>query len=142
MRWRCALLAVAVLAGCGSEGGASPAPVRNAEHRFTAVVPAGWELAGESLTPSLTNPVEILLASTIEDVRPTRGACAHQPVGALERMGPRDELEEYWFEFSDANRGFHVHVAFGPDAPAVRREQALALLRARARNSSATRARS
>ena len=182
MRLGTALLAVAVLAGCGSEGGASPAPVRNAEHRFTAVVPAGWELAGESLTPSLTNPVEILLASTIEDVRPTRGACAHQPVGALERMGPRDalvtvqerygeprfiarpqhfelvgrvdyggggtcvdgqdELEECWFEFSDANRGFHVHVAFGPDAPAVRREEALALLRARARNSSATRARS
>jgi hypothetical protein len=168
MRLGTALLAVAVLAGCGSEGGASRVPVANAEHRYTAVLPVGWELAAESLTPTLTNPVEILFASTIDDVRPAEGACAHMPVGGLERMGPRDalvtvqerygrprfparperfaltgrvdyggggtcadgeaELEEYWFDFSDANRGFHVLVALGPEAPPARREQALALL--------------
>jgi hypothetical protein len=157
-----------VLAGCGSSGSASPATLSNAEHRYTAELPAGWELAAESLTPSLTNPVEILVASTVADVRPAEGRCAQLPVGGLERLGPRDALvtvqerygeptfgarperfelvgrvdygggptcadgeealEEYWFGFDDANRGFHVLVAFGPDAPAERREEALALL--------------
>jgi len=167
MRW--ALIAAALLAGCGSDGrAASAVPVSNAEHRYIAELPAGWELAAESLTPNLTNPVEILFASTIRDVRPAKGACAHMPVGGLERMGPRDALvtvqerygeptfgarperfelvgrvdhgggptcadgegvlEEYWFGFDDVNRGFHVLVAFGPDAPAERREQALAVL--------------
>jgi len=168
MRWRCALLAAVLLAGCESEPGPLSLPVSSAEHRYTAVLPAGWKLAGESLTPTLTNPVEILFASTIDDVRAAEGACAHMPVGGLERMGPRDalvtvqerygeprfaarperfalegrvdhggggtcaegeaQLEEYWFDFSDANRGFHVLVAFGPEAPAARREEALTLL--------------
>jgi hypothetical protein len=37
-------------------------------------------------------------------------------------------VEDYWFEFRDANRGFHVLIVFGRDAPRARREQALALL--------------
>jgi hypothetical protein len=37
-------------------------------------------------------------------------------------------LDDYWFEFRDANRGFHVLAIFGRDAPRERREQALALL--------------
>jgi hypothetical protein len=170
MRWSIALVA-ALLAGCGAEAErqvAASTPARSAEHRWTAELPPGWELASESLTPSLTNPVEILSAGTMTDMRSRAGACAHMPVGALARIGPRDafvtvqerygeprfpdrperfaltgrvdyggggacaegeeELEEYWFGFRDANRGFHVLVALGADAPPERREQALALL--------------
>lgn len=38
------------------------------------------------------------------------------------------EFQEYWFGFRDAGRGFHVLVVLGRDAPAQRREEALALL--------------
>ena len=37
-------------------------------------------------------------------------------------------MEEYWFEFRDAGRSFHVLVAFGRGAPAERRDEVLALL--------------
>jgi hypothetical protein len=84
------------VAGCGADrerpAVAPPAPgvVRSDEHRFTAELPAGWHLAPESLTPQLTNPVEILSAGTVPDVGPEGGSCAHVPVAALERMGPQD----------------------------------------------------
>jgi hypothetical protein len=39
-----------------------------------------------------------------------------------------NQLDEYWFDFRDARRGFHVLVAVGRDAPPARREEALALL--------------
>lgn len=164
---------VAVVAACGAEretrvAATSPVPVRSDEHRFTAALPAGWELASQSLTPRLTNPVEILSAGTVRDAAPRDGSCAHIPVGALERMGPKDvfvtvqerygeprfpdrpahfaltgkveygdggtcapneqQLEEYWFGFRDAGRGFHVLVVLGRDAPPERRQEALALL--------------
>jgi hypothetical protein len=46
------------------------------------------------------------------------GACA----------GPGATFTSYWFEFRDRGRGFHVLVAFGRQAPAARRQQALAIL--------------
>jgi hypothetical protein len=174
MRWWPALLVIAVVAGCGAArderpvAAPTPVPIRSDEHRFTAQVPAGWQLASQSLTPRLSNPVEILSAGTVRDARPQEGSCAQRPVGALERMGPRDvfvtvqerygeprfpdrpahfaltgkvehgdgatcapnekQLDEYWFGFRDAGRGFHVLVALGRDAPPQRREEALALL--------------
>jgi hypothetical protein len=125
-------------------------------------------MASESLTPKLSNPVEILAAGTAGDLRPGGEACAHVPVAALEALGPDDafvtvqerygetdfpdrperfsltgrvehgdaatcargeaELEEYWFEFRDAGRGFHVLVAFGTEVTEARRAEALALL--------------
>jgi hypothetical protein len=39
-----------------------------------------------------------------------------------------NQLDEYWFDFRDARRGFHVLVVVGHDAPPARREDALALL--------------
>lgn len=173
MRWCPALLVVVVMAGCGAGverrvAASTPGRVRSAEHRFTAQLPAGWQLASQSLTPELTNPVEILSAGTVRDARPQEGSCAQLPVGALGRVGPRDvfvtvqersgearlperpdrftltgkveydmapactpnekRLDEYWFGFRDAGRGFHVLVAMGRQAPTERREEALALL--------------
>lgn len=84
---------MASLAGCGAGAArpaATPAPVRSAKYGFTAELPAGWRLASQSLTPQLRNPVEILSAGTVRDARPQPGSCAQLPVGALERMGPRD----------------------------------------------------
>jgi hypothetical protein len=167
------LLVVALLAGCANEparepAAPTPAPVESRQHRFAATLPAGWHLAPRSLTPSLSNPVEILSAGTVRDMQPRDGDCGHMPVGAIERLGPRDalvtvyerygeprfpdrparfslpdrveqgdatacartatRLDEYWFEFRDGNRGFHVLVVLGHDAPPERRAEALALL--------------
>jgi hypothetical protein len=147
----------------------APVPVESRQHRFAVRLPAGWELASRSLTPTLSpNPVEILSAGTLRDMQPREGSCGHMPIGAIERMGPRDalvtvferyggarfpdrpahfalpdrteqgdatacthtatRLDEYWFDFRDADRGFHVLAVFGRDAPRERRKQALALL--------------
>src|SRR5689334_898435 len=84
------LLAVSP-AACGGHG----APVRA---RVTAgrgdgiryVVPAGWHVAGRSLTPYLVNPRELLTAGTGR--LPAGGACAQNPGAALAAMGPRDVL--------------------------------------------------
>lgn len=87
------LLALALLAGCSARAqeAAAPTPFSSSAHRFTAEIPAGWEVAAQSLTPQLRNPVEILAAGTVvRGARPRGGSCAHVPVGALERMGPRD----------------------------------------------------
>jgi len=89
-RWPLLLLLV-IAAGCREEPvqpTAAPTRIASDAHGFTAQLPAGWELARESLTPGLTNPVEILSAGTVHDLRPEEGSCAHEPVGGLERMGP------------------------------------------------------
>lgn len=167
---RSALLLLALVVGACATAAPAPAPERRevAEHDFSVRVPAGWHVAGESLTPKLTDPVEILAAGTLADLRPVEGECAHVPVGALEALGPRDafvtvqerlgagrfpprpqsfalvgrvrhgsaqtcaqgerRLAEYWVEFADAGRRFHVLIAFGPQAPPERRREALALL--------------
>jgi hypothetical protein len=91
------LIALAVLAGCGAEpepparvSAPAPTPIRSEAHGFTAELPAGWHLTPRTLTPALSNPVEILSAGTVAGARPERGGCAQVPVGALERLGPRD----------------------------------------------------
>jgi hypothetical protein len=95
MRWLPMLVLLLVAAGCSDEERRAPvspaaSPVRSDEHRFTYELPAGWERATRSLTPNLGNPVEILAAGTVQDMRPNEGYCGHMPVGAIERMGPRD----------------------------------------------------
>jgi hypothetical protein len=92
MRWWLAVL-LAFAAGCAEEPAPradAPTPIASDEHGFTGELPAGWELARESLTPRLRNPVEIISAGTVHGARPQSGPCAHVPVGALERIGPRD----------------------------------------------------
>jgi len=89
------LMLLVVTAGCSEQerrGPVSPAAslVRSDDHRFTYELPTGWERATRSLTPNLGNPVEILAAGTVRDMRPNEGYCGHMPVGAIERMGPRD----------------------------------------------------
>lgn len=92
MRWL-ALLGVVMVAGCGAAA-AEPSrvtePFASAEHRFTARLPVGWSVAAESLTPTLTDPREILAAGTMRDMRAAPGSCAHVPVGALQRMRSTD----------------------------------------------------
>jgi len=83
---------LALAAGCADEDAPrirAATPIASDDHRFTAALPAGWELAAQSLTPRLSNPVEILTAGTVHGMRPLEGSCAHMPVGALERMGTR-----------------------------------------------------
>jgi hypothetical protein len=174
VRYSPVLLVVAVLVGCGAEdarrvGAPAPVPFESREHRFTAALPAGWEWASRSLTPTMSpNPIEILTAGTVRGMQPLDGSCGHMPMGAIERMGPRDalvsvferygvarfpdrparfalpdriehgdamtcadtatRLDDYWFDFRDVDRGFHVLIVFGRDVPRERREQALALL--------------
>ena len=105
---RLALAALAlVLAGCAGDRPlparpAAGAPLTSVEHRFTARLPAGWQPAERSLTPHLTDPVEILSAGTLAGMRPRDGACAHVAVGALERMGPRDAFVTVQERFGDA----------------------------------------
>ena len=93
MRWWPALLAIALLAGCGADDqrpvvAATPPPAP--ERDFTYALPDGWHLFSESQTPALTNPVEILSAGTVPPGSRDEGSCAHIPVAALERMGPQD----------------------------------------------------
>jgi hypothetical protein len=93
MRWCAALLVIVLVAGCGGDDkravvakASSPA----ADRDFTFEVPDGWHLFPESQTPALTNPVEILSAGTVPPGSRDEGSCAHMPVAALERVGPRD----------------------------------------------------
>jgi hypothetical protein len=102
MRWWPALLLIAVVAGCGADDertGVAGTPTSVPERDFTFDLPDGWHLSPESQTPELTQPVEIVSAGTVPFGRPDKGSCAHMPVSALERMGPRDAfvtvLERY-----------------------------------------------
>lgn len=63
---------------------------RDPEHRFSVRFPSGWARAWTSLTPHLADPREILAVGTGPLVVPAAGRCAHQPVGALDALGPRD----------------------------------------------------
>ena len=107
MRWCAILVLLALGAGCSAEeparGRAAP-PARFASdaHRFTAELPAGWERAPRSHTPGLSHPVEILSAGTFRGARPATGPCAHMPVGALERMGPRDAFVNVQERYGEA----------------------------------------
>jgi hypothetical protein len=98
-RMRCGLLliALALFVGCGAGrdrrvavSAPTPVSIRSEEHGYTYELPVGWQLAPQTLTPALSNPVEILSAGTVAGAEPETSSCAHVPVGALERMGPRD----------------------------------------------------
>jgi hypothetical protein len=88
----------ALLAGCGGEGSRSAGeggrpPVettyRSAEWGYTVTVPDGWHRAEQSLTPTLTDPREILSLGTFP-LRYRRSECAHVPTSALEDMTAAD----------------------------------------------------
>ena len=77
-----------VLAGCG--GSATPSTVHHADG-VTYRVPAGWHVAGRSLTPHLVNPRELFTAGTGRlPVAPAR--CAQVPAAALAAMRADDVL--------------------------------------------------
>jgi hypothetical protein len=57
----------------------------------TVRYPQGWMPAGQRLTPSLTDPSEILALGTYP-LRPGGENCAQFPVNAIEDLGPTDAL--------------------------------------------------
>jgi hypothetical protein len=61
----------------------------NTPRGFTVSLPPGWRLAGESLTPGLLDPRELLSAATFP-LAYRQGRCNHMPDGALKTMGPAD----------------------------------------------------
>jgi len=68
---------------------ATSTTIKDAAHRYTVPLPAGWRRADESLTPDLQDPVEIFSAGTFQ-LHYRRGRCNHMPDGALETMRPTD----------------------------------------------------
>ncbi len=106
-----ALALVLPLAGCGGDSsaaatsvGTTPAGADGAQapragwtvvnddaRGFWVSFPSDWRRARRSLTPHLLDPREILSVGTGPLV-PASGGCAHMPVGALSRLGPRDAL--------------------------------------------------
>ena len=85
-----------LLAGCAEETAplASSAPAqgeRYAAHGVTIELPPGWQHAPGPLTPTLTDPREVLAVATYPlRYRPTR--CAYLPGSALEDLGPQDSF--------------------------------------------------
>jgi hypothetical protein len=53
--------------------------------------PLGWALASESLTPTLTDPLEVFALGTFP-LRPGASGCAQFPTNAIEDLGPTDAL--------------------------------------------------
>ena len=64
---------------------------RDEARGLSVAVPAGWQRATEPLTPHLGDPVEVLALGTYP-LRPGGDRCAHQPVNAVEELGPDDAL--------------------------------------------------
>ena len=64
-------------------------PVNVAKYGVATRLPAGWQLAGASLTPHLVDPAEILTAATFTPVRRATLGCASLPAVA---MGASDAL--------------------------------------------------
>ncbi len=64
---------------------------RDEARGFTVTYPATWQHAPTRLTPFLGDPLELLALGTYR-LRPGGDRCAHQPVDALEDLGPRDAL--------------------------------------------------
>jgi hypothetical protein len=56
---------------------------------LSARIPPAWAVAGESLTPALADPVEILSIGT-GAFKPGGERCAHIPERTLEALGPED----------------------------------------------------
>ena len=88
-------IATVVLAGCHDKSGSSPHSTY-ASHRVTVELPVGWHAARVNLTPNLVDPRQVLAVGTYP-VRYRPHDCAHEPVSALQDLGPRDafiEIEE------------------------------------------------
>ncbi len=88
------ILLVLLVAGCGDgdrehEVGRSAAPAWTShpvpERGATVWVPAGWEVATESLTPHLANPLEVFSTATFP-LRHHPAECPHMP-SALNDLG-------------------------------------------------------
>jgi hypothetical protein len=91
----------ALVAGCGS--GAAPVreqpapPVgwttyRDARDGLRVSYPSGWSRARRSLTPHLTDPVEVLALASYRLRRAPARECAHVAEQALRDLGRRDAL--------------------------------------------------
>ncbi len=105
------LLSACLVAGCGSEASSTkvetPAAAeptlpsqleevrevvwRDDERGFSVTHPDTWQRAPSSLTPYLSDPLELLALATYE-LRPGGDRCSHQPVNAVEDLGPTDAL--------------------------------------------------
>ena len=57
-----------------------------------ATLPPGWYAARETLTPTLSGPLEVLTASTVAALPAGGTTCAHLPENAIEQLGPRGAL--------------------------------------------------
>lgn len=92
-----------MLAGCAGGGDTSsrPAPsavrgeatpperrIANTPRAVSVVTPSNWRVARRRLTPSLTNPRELISVGTGPMVRQTGSACHHMPGASLDAMGP------------------------------------------------------
>lgn len=73
--------------------GAEPGRIdwRDEERGFTVSYPETWQRAPSPLTPNLSDPLELLALGTYE-LRPGGDRCSHQPVNAIEDLGPSDAL--------------------------------------------------
>ena len=72
---------------------AKPEPVvwRDEERGFRVSHPDSWRRAASPLTPYLSDPVELFALGTYA-LRAGGDRCAHQPVNAVEDLGPEDAL--------------------------------------------------
>lgn len=90
-----AILALATVVGlCGGCGGqravtSDALPAIQLGHGLSVELPAGWQAARTSLTPSLRDPREVMSVGTFP-LRYRRGMCAQFPSGTLEELGPSD----------------------------------------------------
>lgn len=64
---------------------------RNEQRGFTVTYPETWQQAPSPLTPNLSDPLELFALGTYK-LRPGGDRCAHQPVTAVEDLGPKDAL--------------------------------------------------
>src|SRR3954454_9910860 len=114
-------VAVAV-AGCGSRAPVATEPYAqtysDVVHGIAVTLPPGWQRATTSLTPSLSDPREVLSVGTFA-LRYRETGCAHMPTSALEDLGPADAfitLEERGLDPSSKWTDFPQRPAhFGPE---------------------------
>lgn len=106
MQQRVELLVCLALAGTVAACGDDPEPARSARPPaaglttlrddrvgLTVSFPSSWRRAERTLTPYLTDPVEVLTVGTASlPANTARARCAQHPTAALERMGPADVL--------------------------------------------------
>ena len=81
--WTAAALALPALPACGDDGGAEPSTVHQRPAMgYSLTIPDGWHRAAHSLTPTITDPVEMVSLATAPFER-GEGVCR-----ALDRVVP------------------------------------------------------